>query len=108
VVVTIPHPMQLTPDGRSQLAALSGHPDICDANLPDSRLAASCARRQVPFLAGKDYLSRADYKRREGIHWNEQGHRRMAAVLREVAQAVAPESRSGGRLPIALARASAT
>ncbi len=33
------------------------------------------------MVAAKKRLSRADYKRREGIHWNERGHRRVAALL---------------------------
>ena len=87
-VLTIPHPMQLTADGVAQLAALSGRPEACDENLPDRRLAASCERFGVPFVAGKSHLSRADYKRREGIHWNERGHRRIAGVVRHLATSI--------------------
>jgi hypothetical protein len=81
VVVSIPHPMQLTRRGVAELAALSGRPELCDENLPDRRIAECCRRRGVPMVAGKGHLSRSDYKRREGIHWNERGHRRMATVL---------------------------
>ena len=84
VLVTIPDPIQLTSHGRVKLAALSGSPDACDENLPDRRIAASCQRHGVPFIAGKEYLSARDYKRIEGLHWNARGHRRMADVLRRV------------------------
>jgi hypothetical protein len=81
VVLTIPHPMQLTEQGRAQLAALSGAPDACDAALPDQRLSAICEKLDVPMLAGRSFLSHQDYKHREGIHWNEGGHRRVAQLL---------------------------
>jgi hypothetical protein len=67
-----------------RLGTLSGSPGSCDENLPDRRLAASCQRHSVPFIAGKEYLSASDYKRIEGLHWNARGHRRMADVLRRV------------------------
>jgi hypothetical protein len=56
VMVTIPHPMQLTKRG-------------------------ICRGRGIPLVVGKDHLSRSDYKYREGIHWNRRGHRRMAMLL---------------------------
>jgi hypothetical protein len=81
VVVSIPHPMQLTRDGVVRLAALSGRPELCDATMPDRRIANCCAKHGVPMVAATQYLCRRDYKRREGIHWNERGHRRMARML---------------------------
>jgi hypothetical protein len=84
LVFTIPMPTQLTDQGRAALASLSGHPDKFDAHLPDRRLRESCERYGVSFAAGLDYLSGSDYKSFEGIHWNEQGHRRMAKVLGEL------------------------
>jgi hypothetical protein len=80
-VVTIPHPMQLSAGGVATLAALSGNREQCDEQLPDRRVAECCWKHGVAMIAGKDHLSLVDYKRREGIHWNERGHRRMAAVL---------------------------
>jgi hypothetical protein len=41
-----------------------------------------CARHRVLHIVGKHHLSIRDYKRREGLHWNERGHRRVAAVLK--------------------------
>jgi hypothetical protein len=81
LVFTVPTPMQFTDQGRAALASRSGHPDKFDAHLPDRRLRESCGRYGVSFAAGLDYLSGSDYKPFEGIHWNEEGHRRMAKVL---------------------------
>jgi hypothetical protein len=84
VVVTIPHPLQLTSDGRQQMAIQSGTPASCDPDLPDRRIAESCRRQSVPAVTAIHHLSRADYKRREGIHWNQMGHRRMADLLKRL------------------------
>jgi hypothetical protein len=84
VIVTIPHPMQLTRAGIASMAAQSGRPDVCDAELPDRSIAESCRRHRIPMIAGKNHLSRSDYKYREGVHWNHQGHRRVARLLRRV------------------------
>lgn len=85
--------MQLTAGGRARLAASSGSPDSCDSILPDRRIAEACQRHGVGFVAGAQYLSDRDYKAREGIHWNERGHRRMGTVL-----AALHESFRGGTL----------
>jgi hypothetical protein len=84
VVVTIPHPLQLTPRGLESLAAMSGAESRFDGNLPDRRIAGICHSLQVSFVSGRTRLSRRDYKRREGIHWNERGHRRIANLLQEL------------------------
>jgi hypothetical protein len=84
VVLTIPHPMQLTSRGRQEMATLSGAPASCDPDLPDRRFAESCRRHGVPLVMGIQHLSRADYKRREGIHWNQAGHRRIAHLLKQL------------------------
>jgi hypothetical protein len=84
VVVTIPHPMQLTETGKTRLATLSGAPERCDAELPDRRIAESCSRAGIPMVAAKKYLTRSDYKSREGIHWNERGHRRVARLVQSL------------------------
>jgi hypothetical protein len=84
VVVTIPHPLQLTSAGRQQMAILSGAPESCDPGMPDRRIAESCRVHGVPLVIGMHHLSSADYKRREGIHWNQLGHQRMASLLKRL------------------------
>jgi hypothetical protein len=81
VVVTIPHSMQLTDSGRRGMAAMSGAPSAFDADLPDRRIGESCRRWGVPLVIGMQHLSAAHYKRREGIHWNQSGHREIARLL---------------------------
>jgi hypothetical protein len=81
VMVTIPHPMQLTPGGLEYMRDRCGDPELCDQDLADRRIAESCRRIGVPMLAAKAHLSPADYKRREGVHWNEKGHRKMARIV---------------------------
>lgn len=104
VVVTIPDPVQLTDSGRSRLASLSGRPESCDANFPDRRIAESCERYGVTLVAGKDHLSIGDYKRREAIHWNERGHRRMAEVLTRLYESFRTGALDHAPLPHAAAR----
>jgi hypothetical protein len=81
VLLTVPDPTQLTPAGRAALAVRSGRPELFDENLPDRRLGESCQRFGVTLVAGKDHLSYREYKRIEGLHWNERGHRRVSDVL---------------------------
>jgi len=80
VLVTIPDPILLSTEGEQRLATITGRSD-CNPSLPDRRIAESCRQRGVAFIAGRDFLSDSDYKRRERLHWNERGHRRMAEVL---------------------------
>jgi hypothetical protein len=101
VVVTIPYPMQLTADGLATLAVASGQPDAFDPGLPDRRLAECCRRQSVAMIPAAAYVSRADYKRREAIHWNRRGHRRIAHLLRSVYEA----HRAGRQIDAATIRA---
>jgi hypothetical protein len=84
VVVTIPHLQQLTSDGRRQMAIASGAPAACDPEMPDRRVAESCRQHGVPVVMGIRHLTHADYKRREGIHWNQAGHQRVANLLKQL------------------------
>ena len=84
VMVTIPHVAQLTAKGVAELAARSGNPAACDPGLPDRRLAAICEQAGISLVPAASVLTSADYKAREGVHWNRRGHRRMAELLREV------------------------
>lgn len=81
VVMSIPHPLQLTDAGVRRLAALSRRPGELDEDMPDRRIREICRRHRVPLLAAKTFLSARDYKSREGIHWNARGHRRVAGML---------------------------
>jgi hypothetical protein len=80
-VVTIPHALQLTQTGLATLATLSGDPARCDGDLPDRRIVESCRRFSVPLVIGKEYFTRDDFKRREGVHWNYRGHARTSVLL---------------------------
>jgi hypothetical protein len=92
VLLTIPDPTQLTESGRAALAARSGQPELFDQDLPDRRLAESCERHGATLIAGKDHLTYREYKRIEGLHWNERGHRRIADLLGNLYQSF----KSGG------------
>jgi hypothetical protein len=94
VLLTIPDPTQLTPAGRAALAARSGQPALFDENVPDRRLAESCRRFGITMVAGKDHLSHREYKRIEGLHWNERGHGRISELLAHLY-----ESFKSGALP---------
>jgi hypothetical protein len=98
VVLTVPDARQLTAHGRSTLARLGGDPDRCDPDLADQRIAESCRRHDVPVVLGREHLSHADYKRREGIHWNRRGHRRIAALLAQLHASMRAEVRSSSLL----------
>jgi hypothetical protein len=83
-VVSLPHRILLHADGHAQLAAMTATPAAFDATLPDRRLAETCNRLGVAFVAGRDVFRYGDYKRHEGVHWNAQGHRRMAELLQRI------------------------
>jgi hypothetical protein len=83
-VVSLPHRNLLHADGHAQLAAMTAAPETFDPALPDRRLAETCNRLGVTFVAGRDVFRYADYKRDEGVHWNPQGHRRMAELLQRI------------------------
>lgn len=94
LVVTIPYPMQLTSEGRAVMARRSGAPALFDAGLPDKRIAAVCARHGVESISGRDFLTIAHYKQREGMHWNRRGHRRVARLLAEAYARFTAETRN--------------
>jgi hypothetical protein len=94
-LITIPDPTQLTEEGRQKLVRLSGQAARFDENLPDTRLAESCARYGVTFVAGKDHLSARDYKPIEALHWNPRGHRRMSEVIGRVYESYRMNGRGG-------------
>jgi hypothetical protein len=79
-VMTVPEAIQLTPVGRAQLKALGGRLASFDAGSPDARLEAICRQLDVNFVAGSTFLDGACY-RDDDCHWNERGHKRMAAAI---------------------------
>ena len=99
-LVTIPHPIQLSAAGLATLAERSGRPELCDPALPDRRIAESCRRADVSMIAATDFLTARDYKPREGIHWNEHGHRRMAALVTQLHASFATGELHAGTGPL--------
>jgi hypothetical protein len=99
-VVSLPHRIQLHAEGHARLASLSHAPETFDPTLPDCRLAAICDGLGVPFIAGRSEFHYSDYKRREGIHWNVRGHRKMAALLQRIYDASSTDTagRPAGRI----------
>jgi hypothetical protein len=81
-VMTVPHPVQVDPGKWERMRRASGIKQELDADYPDRRIGEMCRQLQLPFLAGKEFLTPEDYKAREGIHWTEQGHRRVAEYLK--------------------------
>ena len=80
-IVSIPHPMELDPE-LERLRSLGGNDPEFKAGLPHSRIGSHCQRLGLPFLSGLNFLSLDDYKKREGVHWNNRGHRRVAVELK--------------------------
>jgi len=89
-VLTIPDSAQLSPDGLERLRTHSSNPNTFDPGLPDERLLEICSKLGVTLVAGREYLTRADYHRVDR-HWNERGHQRIAEILRNLHQAHCPE-----------------
>lgn len=83
VVLTIPDQHQLSQEGRTFLRSLRPGLVDFDADRPDLRIASICAELDVPFVAGSRFLDPSCYMRND-CHWNEVGHRRVAAQLAEL------------------------
>lgn len=83
IVVTAPDLTQVSPAAIERLRAFSAAPDRLDPALPDRRLAESCRRFAVPFVALRDHLRAVDF-RAGGMHWAPSGHRRVAEVLAQL------------------------
>jgi hypothetical protein len=83
VILTIPDPNQLTVDGRTFLASLRPDAADIDAELPDRMFAAIGQRTGISVIHGASFLDVNDYKTND-CHWNERGHRAVAAMLTRV------------------------
>jgi hypothetical protein len=83
MVLTIPDPHMLTAEGHDFLRSLE--PGLRDFHQqrPDRMFSAICARLGVPIVTGTSFLDMSCYKPND-CHWNEAGHARVAARLREL------------------------
>ena len=82
-VMSIPDATQMGVEGVGKLRRLSSHPESFDPDRPDRELRGMCEKLGVPFIAGREYLQLSDYKESD-CHWNEQGHRRVAQLLKSI------------------------
>jgi hypothetical protein len=80
VIMTIPDPCQLTPEGQRGLKACGGDSRSFDPYLPDKQIEAACRRLGIAFLAGRTFLDASCYKTND-CHWNEKGHRKVSEML---------------------------
>jgi len=84
VVMTIPSAKQLSPRGLKSLASYGPDVEEFDPDFPDRKISEICNKWNIGFVASKDHLNIGDYKRFEGIHWTERGHRRIAKLLDKI------------------------
>jgi hypothetical protein len=89
VVVSIPTKRQLSAELLRELKGYLPDASKFDPDLPDKLLAEICSSRDLPFVAGKDYLDSRDYREFE-VHWNERGNRRIAKLLKDLHLTYAP------------------
>jgi hypothetical protein len=80
MVMTVPLITQLDQKEWERAFLRYRDPKQFDPNLPDRKIGEICAKSNVAFLSGKDYLESRDHIPQDG-HWNERGHRRIAKLL---------------------------
>jgi hypothetical protein len=83
VVLSVPDPHQLSASGRAHLRSLLPAFKEFDPDQPDRRIADICRALDVPFVDGKAFLDVACYLAND-CHWNELGHRKVAARLTDL------------------------
>lgn len=83
VVVTVPNKNQLSPEGLEFLLSHNVDRANFDPDYPDHRIGEMCRALGIRFVTAKKYLNAEDYKEHD-THWNAQGHRQMAVLLRDV------------------------
>lgn len=83
VVATLPSPMALDERELSALRSRAPDPKTVDPDYPDRQVGLICAKLGVRFLALKDVLSRAHFKR-DDDHLTEAGHRVLADTIRRL------------------------
>ncbi len=94
VVVTVPTPLALSPEGLARLAPHLPAATPPDPDFPDRQIGAACARLGLPFFALRTVLRRQHYKP-EDDHWTADGHRAVAGALADLYRGlgVPPEAR---------------
>lgn len=92
-VLVVPDRSQLNAESVAALRDASSDPGSFDPALPEKSLARICSDLGASFIAGRDWLSAADYRQIDR-HWNEQGHRRIGAALAAVYQTHSASLRS--------------
>lgn len=80
-IMTIPDITQISEEHMETLAALAPDPAHFDPDLPDRKIREICGNLDVSFVTLKNHLRVEDHKAHDA-HWNEQGHKRVADVLR--------------------------
>ena len=83
VVMTVPLMNQFDRQRWERTFLPFGGADRFDPDLPDRQIGDICARLNVSFLSGRDYVQLADHIERDG-HWNEFGHVRIARLLQSL------------------------
>jgi len=94
-IMTIPDAVQLTPKGQQTLAQAAPDSATFHVDFPDKKIKEIASKFAIPMVALKDHLTAADYKERDP-HWNEKGHQRVAAVIRQVWESIAKNDQLSG------------
>jgi hypothetical protein len=79
-IMTIPDTHQLSVEGVGYLQSLEPGLNNFDPGKPDRMFTTICASAGVPLLLGSSFLDVSCFKQND-CHWNEAGHRRVAAAL---------------------------
>jgi hypothetical protein len=82
-VITIPNKNQLSQRGLNLLMRQLQDGEGFAPDLPDREINAICRQHGIEFLAGKGHLEAGDYKEND-THWNEQGNRRVVALVEQL------------------------
>jgi hypothetical protein len=90
VVMSIPNKNQLSKHGLEFLASHLKDVDGFNPDFPDQQLDRICRNLGVPFVSLKDHLEVGDHKKND-VHWNERGHKRVSEVLYGVYKENVPE-----------------
>jgi hypothetical protein len=83
VVITIPDITQISERHIEHLRNLAPDVNSFAPDLPDIKISQICREIGVPFVALSRHLKPDDYMQRD-VHWNENGHRRVADVLEDL------------------------